>query len=334
MPRLEHVIYWNSKGLRTYKQAFLRRFDEMETSGAEDTAKQLERTIANGQASDVAVVCYDASGQLSGAMLSHANLLAAVDNLLAIDPVQSGDNYLSFLPSGSITEQTLGLTASLRTGQVVNFPEEPETVPDDLREIGPRMMLAAPRLWESWAAQVEVKTRAAGWLKRRVFEWGMRTGYVTQRTVWSRLQHALAERLVFAPLRDQLGLSRLRRAYSYGQAIEPDTLRFFRALGVNLKRAYGQTDMGGLAVVERDGETVGRLLPNTERRISEDDVVLLCSGAVFLGYYKDPEATARALKDDWLRSGDAGVLDASEHHVVLGRIRHSIGETHGLPLAA
>src|SRR4029453_18671305 len=154
-----------------------------------------EMLVDQGDERDVAVLGYTSgtTGRPKGGMLSHANLGAAIDNLLAIDPLAAGDNYLSFLPCGWIAEQAMGLTAALRSGQVVNFPEEPETVQYDLREIGPRQMLAAPRIWENLASQVEVKTQDAGWLKRRVFERGMRVGYATETSTWTRIQRAFAE---------------------------------------------------------------------------------------------------------------------------------------------
>ena len=235
-------------------------------------------------------------------MLSHANLLAAVDNLLAIDPIEPGDNYLSFLPCGWIVEQALGITAALRTGLVVNFPEEPETVQHDLREIGPSIMLArAAHLGKPGLrgdrqdpgrqlAQTPASTPGAcAWVCR---------ARPARRTPWRcACSTPLAERLVFFPLRDQLGLSKLRHAYTGGAALGPDAFRFFRALGVNLKQVYGQTEIGGLSVVHRDDavddETVGQAIANTEVRISDEGEILSRSAALFLGYYKNPAGDCR-----------------------------------------
>jgi long-chain acyl-CoA synthetase len=266
-------------------------------------------------------------------MLSHANLLAAVNNLLVVDPIQAGDDYLSFLPCGWIVEQAIGLASSLATGQVLNFPEEPETVQQNMREIGPRLVLAAPRIWENLVSQVTVKMQDASWLKRQVYGWGMRVGYqVVDRQAEHqplpfklRWQHALAERLVFFPLRDHLGLRRLRRAYTGGAALGPDAFRFFRALGVNLKQIYGQTEIAGLSVVHRDAEvdseTVGKPIAQTELRISEEGEILSRSGGLFAGYYKNPDATAEAVRDGWLHSGDAGLIDARGELIVLDRMK-------------
>jgi long-chain acyl-CoA synthetase len=254
LPKLETVVYYDPKGLRHYTQPFLLAFTRVEELGQTYTTQHpgaFEQAVSAGHAEDVAVLCYTSgtTGAPRGAILSHANLLAAVDNLTAVDPIRPGDEYLSFLPPGWIVEQTLGLTGSLRTGLIVNFPESPETVPENLREIGPSVMLAAPRTWENLVSQVAVKTQAASWLKRSVYQWGMRVGHARldrsdSASVVLRMQHALAERLVFFPLRDHLGLSRLTRAYTGGAALGPNAFRFFRAIGINLKQVYGQTAIG------------------------------------------------------------------------------------------
>jgi long-chain acyl-CoA synthetase len=265
-------------------------------------------------------------------MLTHANLLAAVRNLVRIDPIDVGDEYVSFLPCAWIVEQVFGVATALSEGLVVNFPEEPETVQQNIREIGPRMMLAAPRIWENLLSTVQVKIQDASWLKRQVYEWAMRVGYevVDRRAAKKaipaplRLEHAVADALVCLPLRDHLGLAELRRAYTGGAALGPDCFRFFRAIGVNLKQVYGQTEISGLSVIHRDGdvdfETVGEPIGETEIRISDQGEITSRSPGLFRGYYKNPEATAKTLVDGWLHSGDAGVIDEKGHLVVIDRM--------------
>jgi long-chain acyl-CoA synthetase len=337
LPQVRYLIYDDPRGLIRYDQPHLLGFAAVEDLGRAYQRARPEAfraAVDEGRGDDLAVLCYTSgtTGSPKGAMLSHANLLAAVANLVAIDPIRAGDQYLSFLPCGWIAEQTLGVTGSVLTGMVVNFPEEPETVQADMREIGPSVMLAAPRIWENLASQVVVKAQAASWLKRRTFAWGMRVGQevVDRRSggrplsLGLRAQHALAERLVFFPLRDQLGLGRLRRAYTGGAALGPDAFRFFRALGVNLKQAYGQTEIGGLSVVHRDdhvdAETVGKPLPHTEVRISDQGEIISRGPSLFLGYYKNPLATADSVRDGWLRSGDAGLIDERGELTVLDRL--------------
>src|SRR5712691_219986 len=336
LPKLTTIVYYDPKGLRHYDRGdgLLLSFAEVMELGrayATEHTDAFEAAIAAGRGDDLAMLCYTsgATGAPKGAMLSHANLLAAVEGLLAIDPVQAGDNYVSFLPCGWIVEQVMGLATSLVTGQVLNFPEAPETVQQDIREIGPRRMMAAPRIWENLVSQVTVSMNDASWLKRRVLSWGMRVGYAKldgqAASVWMRVQHAVAERLVFFPLRDHLGLRRLRRAYTGGAALGPDSFRFFRALGVNLKQVYGQTESAGVSVVHRDAEadpeTVGQPLEQTQVRISDEGEILSRSGGLFGGYYNNPVATAEALRDGWLRSGDAGRIDGRGHLIVLDRLQ-------------
>jgi long-chain acyl-CoA synthetase len=338
LPRVEKIIYYDPRGLRHYRQPFLVSFTEVQQLGRgyeREHPGALETAIAEGHGDDLAVLCYTSgtTGSPKGAMLSHANLLTAVDNLLAVDRIEPGDNYLSFLPCGWIVEQALGIAGSVVTGQIVNFPEEPETVQQNIREIGPRFMVAAPRIWENLVSEVVVKMQDASWLKRQVYGWGVRIGQqVSDRRAARqpvpaslKFQHAIAERLVFFPLRDQLGLGKLRRAYTGGAALGPDTFRFFRGIGVNLKQVYGQTEIAGLSVIHRDGEvdpeTVGKPIARTELRISDAGEILSRSGGLFAGYYKNPSATADTLRDGWLHSGDAGLIDERGELIVLDRMK-------------
>ena len=338
LPKVERIIYYDTKGLRHYQQPFLQSFEAVQQLGdtyERDHPGAFEQAVARGRGSDLAVICYTSgtTGDPKGAMLSHANLVAAVRNLTAIDPLRPGDEYVSFLPCGWIVEQVFGIAAALVEGFVVNFPEEPETVQQNIREIGPQMMLAAPRIWENLVSAVMVRMEDAGWLNRKLYDWAMRVGYAVADQQAARqpvppslrLQHALAERLVFFPLRDHLGLRKLRRAYTGGAALGPDCFRFFRAIGVNLKQVYGQTEISGLSVIHRDGdvdpESVGQPIEETEVRISDQGEVLSRSPGLFLGYYKNPDATAASLRDGWLHSGDAGLFDEKGHLVVVDRMK-------------
>jgi long-chain acyl-CoA synthetase len=348
LPKLAKVVYYDARGLRHYDRGdgLLLSFAEVTELGrayAREHPQAFESAIAAGRGEDLAMLCYTsgATGAPKGAMLSHANVLAVVESLLAIDPVQAGDDYVSFLPCGWIVEQVMGLATSLVTGQVLNFPEAPETVQQDIREIGPRRMMAAPRIWENLVSQVTVNMQDATWLKRRVLGWGMRVGYAKldgqAASVWMRVQHAVAERLVFFPLRDHLGLRRLRHAYTGGAALGADSFRFFRALGVNLKQVYGQAELAGVSVVHRDAEadpeTVGRPLDGMELHISDEGEILARGGGLFGGYYKNPVATAAAVRDGWFHSGDAGRLDARGQLMVLDRLSDVMMLADDSPLA-
>jgi long-chain acyl-CoA synthetase len=333
---VEHVIYYDPRGLEGYSQAYLVEFTEVEKMGARHAAEQpgwLDREIDAGDPGDVAIVCTTSgtTGKPKLAMITHANLAWMGQSLMSLDPIEPDDEFLSFLPLAWIGEQMLAIAASLQVGFALNFPESAETARADLREIGPRVMFSPPRIWESMLSQVQVRVGEAGWLKRRAFEWGLEVGKRAARerirsgqlSRLVRLQHALAELVALRPVRDQLGLTRLRRAYTGGAPLGPDVFEFFHAIGVNLKQIYGQTEICGIAVMHRDGDirfnTVGTGIPGTDVAIADEGEILLRSPAVFVGYYRNEEASAEALRDGWLHTGDAGYLEEDGQLVVIDR---------------
>jgi long-chain acyl-CoA synthetase len=264
-------------------------------------------------------------------MLTHANLLSMGESLMSIDPIKSRDEFVSFLPLAWIGEQMLALGCALQAGFALSFPESDTTVRADLREIGPRVMFSPPRIWQSLLSSVQVRLTDAGWLKRAVFGAGYAIGVrAAERRLHGRrrgpllfVAHTLADWAALRPVRNQLGLVRLRRAYTGGAPLGPDVFRFFHAIGVNLKQIYGQTEISGIAVVHRDGDvrfnTVGVPLPGAELEIAANGEILLRSPAVFVGYYRNEDGTAEALRDGWLHTGDAGYLEADGHLVVIDR---------------
>jgi long-chain acyl-CoA synthetase len=212
----------------------------------------------------------------------------------------------------------------------VNFPEEPETMREDLREIGPHVLIAPPRFWETLCSEYQVKMADAGLLKRVATRAALAIGerVVARRTGPDRARRALygiAYALALRAVLDKLGLARIRQAYTGGAPLGPEIFTFFRSLGLNLKQVYGQTETSGICVLHPDGEaraeTVGRPTPGTDVRISEEGEVLIRSESVFLGYHKNAEATRHALADGWLRTGDAGLLDADGHLVIIDRLQ-------------
>ncbi len=342
-PRLEdkvkRVIYYDPKGLRNYSEPFLMPFLDVEALG-QDYEKQhagwFEERLAQGRGEDLAILS-TTSGTTSRpklAMLTHNNLLSMARNLMAVDPLDPNDEFVSFLPLAWIGEQMMSVACGLYIGFKVNFPEAPETVQHDLREIGPQVMFSPPRIWESLVSQVQVKIEDTTRFKRAMFNWAMPIGYrmadirfrKEKPSWWLRVLYFLADWLVFQNIKDQLGLRRLKRAYTGGAALGPDVFRFFHALGVNLKQIYGQTEISGIAVVHRDGDikfqTVGLPIPETEVKIAESGEILMRSPAVMKGYYGNPEATREALDEDgWLHSGDAGYFDEDGHLIVIDRAK-------------
>jgi long-chain acyl-CoA synthetase len=337
--RVDHVIFYNPHGLEQYDVDCLVEFLDVERAGRAWAAEHpgwLDEHLAATGPDDTAIIC-TTSGTTSKpklAKLSHANLLAMAEHLTAIDPIDQKDRYVSFLPFAWIGEQMLAVACGLDKGLSISFPEAAVTQRADMREIGPNVMFSPPRIWESLVSEVQVRIGEAGWLKRAVFGWGYEVGdQVAALRVKGRkpgallaMKYAVADVVATRPVRDQLGLTRIKRAYTGGAPLGPDVFRFYHALGVNLKQIFGQTEICGIAVAHRDGDiayhTVGVPIPGTELRISDTGEILLRSKSVFQGYHRNEEATAEAIDaEGWLRTGDAGYLDEAGHLIVIDRAK-------------
>lgn len=336
---VETVIFYDPHGLESYTDPCLRDFTDVEALGRELATQRpgwLDAQREKSTADDIAIIC-TTSGTTSRPKLgelSHANLLAMAEHLTAVDPIGAKDRYVSFLPFAWIGEQMLAVACGLSRGLTISFPEDALTQKADLREIGPNVMFSPPRIWESMLSEVQVRIDEAGWLKRTTFGWGYDVGdKVAGRRVkgqrpglWLGLAHRLADAVALRPVRDQLGLARVKRCYTGGAPLGPDVFRFFHAIGVNLKQIYGQTEICGIAVVHRDDaiafNTVGTPIPGTELRITDDGEILLRSASVFRGYHRQPEVTAETVDaEGWLHTGDAGYLDETGQLVVIDRAK-------------
>ena len=332
------VIYYDPKGLRSYTEEFLLYFEDVESMGREYEQAHpgwFEQRVAEGKITDLAILSTTSgtTGNPKLAELTHSNMIKMGRNLMSVDPMDSNDEFVSFLPLAWIGEQMMSLACGVQRGFTINFPEEPETVQHDIREIGPRTMFSPPRIWENLVSQVQVKIEDSTWLKRKIYAWAMPVGYTMADlrfrkeapTFRQKVAYFLADWLVFQEIKDHLGLRHLKRAYTGGAALGPDVFRFFHALGVNLKQIYGQTEIVGIAVVHRDGDikfqTVGTPIPETDITIDERGEIMLKSPAVMRGYYRNAEATAESLKDGWLHTGDAGYFDEDGHLIVIDRAK-------------
>jgi len=338
LPKVEKVFYADPKGLRHYTDPILMPLEELEKSGRALAAEQpqlFEEFVAAGRAEDIAVFSYTSgtTGAPKGAMLSHANYVAAVRGILEVERFERTDEVLAYLPLAWIGESFFSLGCALIAGFTVNCPERPETVLENLKEIGPQIVIAPPRIWENLVSTIQVRMEDTSWLKRTLYRALLPAGEDAARREMEkqpvspglRLRRAIGEILVFAPLRDRLGLRRVRYAYTGGAPLGPEVFLFFRGIGLNLKQVYGQTETTGIGWVQRDGDvklgTVGRPYPNVEMRVSEAGEVLSRGPAIFVGYYKNPEATAQAVRDGWLHSGDAAMLDPDGHLIVIDRVK-------------
>lgn len=346
VPKVRYVVYTDPRGMRGYKAPQLLDFRDVEQLGRDLDEAEPElygRNVAASSGDDLAFLCYTSgtTGFPKGAMLTFRNLLTMAANLMTVDPKSEADEFVSFLPLAWIGEQMMCLSSALLAGFAVNFPERPETVQENIREIGPTIMFSPPRIWENMTSTVQVKILDASWLKRSIYGWAMATGYAYADTVFGkrrphallRLKYRLAYLLLFRALRDRLGLLRIRTASTGGAALGPDVFRFFNVIGVNLKQIYGQTEISGISCIHRDGDvhfdSVGLPIPETEIRIAEDGEILSRSPSIFVGYYKSPEETEGSLREGWLHSGDAGYFNDDGHLVVIDRVKDVMRLTDG-----
>jgi long-chain acyl-CoA synthetase len=304
------------------------RFDDAIAAGREDYLTDptpVDTRLAGIDLDDTAIFIYTSgtTGDPKGAMLSHRNILWAIDALHAVIEHSTADELLSFLPLSHIVERLLSVMGPLKAGYTVSFTENLDTVLANLQEIRPTIFFAVPRIWEKMFSLVELHMKDAQFLKRAAYQWAM-TG--SRKRVRSRLEasstgaagfaDAVAHLVVHQPLKRRLGLDRVRIAISGAAPIAPEILAYFRALGIDIREGYGLTESSGLiAIHKRDVRlgTVGTEFEGVEMRIADDGEILSRSLGTFQGYHKDPEATAEAVADGWLRTGDIGVIDPDGH---------------------
>ena len=351
LPRLELVIYDDPRGMRHYEASSLKSFEDVQAAGRDFGAAHpdyVETEIDKGAPDDLALLNYTSgtTGHPKGVMLSHTNLLTSAAAYAAAEDIRPGDELLCYLPMAWIGDSLFSIVLNLLVGFTCNCPERPETVQRDLRELGPTIGFAPPRIWESMLSSVRVRAADSTPLKRMVFDFFQRLAERAELLksegrrvpVAMRLGLALGEVLVYAPLRDQLGLGRARWFYTGGAPLGAETYRFFRSIGINVKQVWGATELAGLATLQPDGEanadTVGRVLQGIELRVAENGEVLVRSPAVFQGYYKQPEATRDTFGEDgWYRTGDSGFFNQRGHLVIIDRAKDVGKLTDGTPFA-
>jgi long-chain acyl-CoA synthetase len=339
LPRLRLAIFDDPRGLKLYDKPFLKSFEAVQAAGRDFDAAHpgyFESEIDKGAPDDLALLNYTSgtTGHPKGVMLSHANLLCAASAFAKAEDIRPSDQMLCYLPMAWIGDSLLSLVLHLLVGFTVNCPERPDTVQRDLRELGPTIGIAPPRIWENMLTSLRVRAADATAVKRGIFDYFQRLAERAEvlraegkkPDLLLQLGLAVGEFLVYGPVRDQLGLRRARWFYTGGAPLGPETFRFFRSLGVNLKQVWGATELAGLASLQPDGEanpdTVGPVLAGTELRISNAGEVQIRSPAVFRGYYKQLDATRDALTEDgWYRTGDSGFVDEHGHLVVIDRAK-------------
>jgi long-chain acyl-CoA synthetase len=333
VPHLKHIVYSDPRGMRKYDDPRLMAADKLAAMGRERAAREpdLYDKLADAtKGEDCAILC-TTSGTTSHpklAMLAAGRVLSHCATYLSFDPKGPGDEYVSVLPLPWIMEQVYVLGKGLLCRMKVNFVEEPDTMMSDFREIAPTFVLFAPRVWEAIAADVRARVMDASPLKQRLYELGMKTGLAA---LDNGQRSPVADMLLFRALRDRLGFTRLRSAATGGAALGPDTFRFFRAMGVPLRTLYGQTEMLGAYTLHPsskvDPDTTGvPMADDIQIRIESPDSqgvgeIVVRHPNMFLGYYKNAEASAADVKDGWMHSGDAGYFNDAKQLVVIDRIK-------------
>ena len=343
---IDHIIYDEPRGLASYPNPGLVSWDKLLAIGADRLRTEpklrnalIERAQPDGPA--VFVHSSGTTGKPKGVVLSHRNLLAGVGNAHRGGAFTFGETILAYLPMAWIGDFAITMGAGIAMHFTINIPERQETVLHDLREVAPTFYLAAPRSWDNMLTTIQVRMEDSTPLKKWLYDVFMNSALAAERRklegkqpgLKERLMRQLGEWLIFGPIKDQLGLTRLRSAFTGGEAIGEDTFVFYRALGVKLRQFYGQTESSAFNALQDAEEvrlhTVGRPLPGVEVKISDNGEIMVRSGSVFSGYYKLEKATQEALADGWLRTGDAGYVEPDGHMVVLGRLSEVVHTAQG-----
>jgi long-chain acyl-CoA synthetase len=336
LSRLTHIIYDEPRGLRDYDHTHLHWITDVQTRGRSkleqhaDAAQDWLDSIGRTKGSDLAVLLYTSgtTGRPKGVMLTFDNLIISARNGNLFDRLDSNEEVIAYLPLAWVGDHLFSYAQSYTAGFCVNCPEAPETVVEDRREIGTTYAFAPPRIYENLLTLTMVRMEDAGRLKRAMFHyfigvarrWGEKILDREPVPLSARLLYGLGEVLVYGPLKNRYGLSRIRVAYTAGEAIGPEIFRFYRALGINLKQLYGQTEASVYITAQPDGEiyadTVGKPNIEVDVRIADNGEVQFKSPGVFVGYYKDPDKTRETKTEDgWVRTGDAGLIDERTGHL-------------------
>ncbi len=337
VPTLAHIYYDDPRGLRNYKD--VQSFDELQAIGREyDRAHPgfYDEEVAKGKGDDVSVMLYTSgtTGKPKGVCQTHRSFIDAARSGVEFDRLTADEDILSYLPMAWVGDHLFSYAQAMVAGFTINCPESGDTVMTDLREIGPTYYFAPPRVFENLLTQLMIRMEDASAVKRGLFHYFMgvakRCGaeILDGRPVpfGERLRYAIGNVLIYGPLRNVLGMSRIRVAYTAGAAIGPDLFRFYRSIGINLKQLYGSTETCAAVCLQPDGEikfdSVGKPIPGVEVKIAGNGEVLVRGLCLLKEYYKRPDATAESMDaDGFFRTGDAGIFDSDGHLKIIDRAK-------------
>ena len=340
LPKLDTIVYKDPRGMRHYGQPFLHAYADVQRAGKNlESARSdfFQQEVSKGQASDVAVMLYTSgtTGKPKGVCQTHAALITAARGGCEFDGLGPGDEILSYLPMAWVGDNLFSYAQALVGGLTINCPESSDTVMTDMREIGPTYYFAPPRVFENVLTQVMIRMEDAALPKRAVFHYFLgvarRCGAeILDRkpgvSFLDRMLYGVGNLLIYGPLRNVLGMSRVRIAYTAGAAIGPDLFRFYRSIGVNLKQLYGSTETCAYVCLQPDGhikfDTVGLPAPGVEVRIADSGEVLVRSDAMLKEYFRRPDATAEVFDGaGYFRTGDAGFFDSDGQLKIIDRAK-------------
>jgi long-chain acyl-CoA synthetase len=332
---LAHIYFDNERGLRNYQTVM--SYERLQELGREFDAAHpsfYEGEIALGAADDIAIMLYTSgtTGKPKGVCQTHHALISAARGGIEFDHLTAGESILSYLPMAWVGDNLFSYAQAMVAGFTINCPESGDTVMTDLREIGPTYYFAPPRVFENLLTQVMIRMEDASAIKRGLFHHFMAVARRCGAEILDgkavgmgdRIQYALGNVLVYGPLRNVLGMSRIRVAYTAGAAIGPDLFRFYRSIGINLKQLYGQTETCAYVCLQPDGgvrlDTVGVPAPNVEVKIGDNGEVLVRGPMLLKEYYKRPDATLESIDaDGYFRTGDAGFFDDAGQLKIIDR---------------
>ena len=335
IPSLKKIIYWDPKGLARYDDPILLNLREVIKLGQEYEAAHpglFEQSIEQGKGSDVAALYYTSgtTGLAKGVVLTHNALLGSGQAFLDLVPLDSDDRLFSLFPAAWIGDPFFSTVPHLITGAVLAFPEEPETIQQDLREVAPNFVCYGPRQWESIVSMIQVKMTDAHWLKRFCYRLALPIGYKQAElrfegkspSIFWRTLNQLAYWLLFRPLKDKVGLNNLKAAITGSSALSLDTFKLIHGLGIPLRQAYAGTEGGFISGHKEviDFETIGPPVKGTEIKVTDRGEAAVRSDCIFSGYFKDPDKTKECLKDGWFYTGDALNITGDGHLVFLDRL--------------
>jgi long-chain acyl-CoA synthetase len=336
LTHLQTVVYDEPRGLRDYDHGKMKWIDEVQKLGRDRLASdpatlgRWQAEVDKGSGADLSIILYTSgtTGRPKGVMLTNDNVVISADNGNRFDGLNENDSVIAYLPVAWVGDHIFSYAQSYMAGYCVCCPEAAETVIEDRREIGTTYAFAPPRIYENLITLTMVRMADAGWLKRKMFEffigharkWGEKILNKDKVPPGARLLYGIGEILVYGPLKNRFGISKVRVGYTAGEAIGPEIFRFFRALGMNLKQLYGQTEASVYITAQPDGEiyadTVGKPNYDVDIKVDESGEVLFKSPGVFAGYYKDEEKTAEVkTPDGWVHTGDAGFIDPKSGHL-------------------